>query len=178
VTSVTGEAEALVDVLRYVLVATMAVAGFAKLASPHELTPLLNEVRLPDRFQRYVIVGIPLAEIGIAAALILRPMFGAAAAFGLLSMFTAVALALVLARRHVSCACFGSLSEGGITWMTIVRNTTLTCIAAWILAMPETAFSLPHLLTGSLVFVVAFLVTNVKQVAFRSDREVLEAVEP
>jgi peroxiredoxin len=79
---------------------------------------------------------LPLCELSVAAALILRSFawYGACGALALLTAFAiAVGYAMVRGRRPV-CHCFGQLHSARIGWATLTRNCVLAAFAAWVLS--------------------------------------------
>ncbi|MDH3295540.1 MAG: hypothetical protein OER95_14570 [Acidimicrobiia bacterium] len=86
------------------------------------------------RLSRPLAVAAPVAELMVAAALLVRPQIGGSAAVVLLAGFTVVlARALRSARgrgQSVNCSCFGSLSRNPVSSATLVRNGVLMVVAA------------------------------------------------
>ena len=74
------------------------------------------------RFPGGMAVAVPLIELIVAAALLVRPDIGGFVALGLFVAFTALLIPVVRNRRVVSCGCFGSNASAPVTSTTIARN--------------------------------------------------------
>ncbi len=68
---------------------------------------------------------VPLAEILIAAALILLPGWGGVAAFVMLVGFTTFLIGILRSGATVSCGCFGSSNDEPVSLSDIGRNLIL-----------------------------------------------------
>ncbi|MBS1844523.1 MAG: redoxin domain-containing protein [Actinobacteria bacterium] len=122
----------LVLIARLILAAVFALASFAKLARREETESTVEAFGAPVELRRPLAFGLPLVELGIAAALLppATAPFAGVAALLLLGVFTFF-VARVLARgEQVDCNCFGSLGPSRISRWTLVRNLVLMVPAA------------------------------------------------
>ena len=116
-----------------VLAAVFAVAGVAKLADLAGTRRAIGEFGAPARLVPTLAVALPLAELGIAAALIPpgSARWAAIAALAMLLVFCA-AIVRALARGSApDCNCFGGLTQTTIGRGTLVRNVALAAVAAF-----------------------------------------------
>ena len=112
---------------RVVVGVVFALAAAAKLADRVGARRALVDFGIPERFASPGAVLLPLAELGVAGALLVGPFArpGAAGALALLVVFSlAVALNLA-AGRKMDCHCFGQLHSSPIGAATLVRNGLL-----------------------------------------------------
>ena len=121
---------------RLLLSAVFFVAGITKLADRSGSHRAMIGFGISRRFAGPVALGLPLAEILIAVALI--PLdsawMAAVAASVLLSIFV-VAIGVNLARgRTPDCHCFGQLHSEPVGLSTLIRNVALIIVAAFIVA--------------------------------------------
>jgi thiol-disulfide isomerase/thioredoxin len=122
---------------RLALAAVFGVAGVAKLLDRAGTAQALTDFGIPSRLTTRLAVGLPVVELVLAAALIVRPSawWGGLGALGLLLVFTAV-IARSLARgERPDCRCFGQLRVVPVGWSTLLRNVALTGLAAAIVGM-------------------------------------------
>lgn len=127
-------------IARLLLSAVFFVAGSTKLADPEGSRRAMIGFGVSRRFAGPIAIGLPLAEILIALALIpLSSAWTAAvAASGLLSIFV-VAIAVNLARgRTPDCHCFGQLHSEPVGSSTLIRNIVLILVAGFIVAEGNT----------------------------------------
>jgi peroxiredoxin/uncharacterized membrane protein YphA (DoxX/SURF4 family) len=113
--------------IRLVLAAVFGAAGMAKLRDRGGTRTALTEFGVPELLARPVGVLLPLAELGVAASLLVTPAarVGALGALALLVLFS-VAIAVNLARgRTPDCHCFGQVHSTPIGPATLGRNATL-----------------------------------------------------
>jgi hypothetical protein len=120
---------------RLVLVAVFAAAAVAKLADPAGSRRALADLGIPERFTAAGSVLVPLAEVAVAGALLVRPWarLGAAAALALLVVFSVVVALNLAAGRRTECHCFGRLLSSRIGAATLVRNGLLAAVSALLL---------------------------------------------
>lgn len=118
------------------------VSGVSKIVSREHFSQSLRELGLVrGRVETAVRTLLPGSEIGVAFLLFLsRPWslrIGAAACLVFLLLFIAVALfAIRRGKTDVECACFGPLSHGTFGTALIVRNTMLSVLALYVIALP------------------------------------------
>ncbi len=108
-----------------------AFSGAAKLLDLPQFSKVVADFGiLPPRLVRVFAPGIVLAELSIAALLVL----GIAVAWALLAvllLLTLFTIALVRALsqgRRVDCRCFGGLSRGPASWGSVARNLLLAVL--------------------------------------------------
>lgn len=121
-----------------VLSSVLVISGVAKLRTSSSVVDVLAALGVPARLGRRLDPALPWIEIGAAVALVVAPkgrlVVVVAALVGVL--FLAYAVVIVRLWRHqgrVRCACFGSLSGGDVTGVTVVRNLLLAAGAVLVL---------------------------------------------
>jgi hypothetical protein len=130
---------------RLVLAAVFGPAAAAKLADRGGGRRALMNLGVPQRFATIGAVVVPFVELGVAAALLVRPWaeFGAAGALGLLVVFSTVVAVGLGAGRTPDCHCFGRLHSSPIGPATLVRNGVLAAQSLLVLAGgPDAALAL------------------------------------
>ncbi len=128
----------MIEVVRIALALVFAVAGAAKLFDRAGSRRALVEFGAPERLAAPLGLLLPLAELGIAVALLPTVSARYAAAFGaaLLGVFTvAIGVALVRGRKP-DCHCFGQLHSAPAGWGTLARNSALAGLAVLIATQP------------------------------------------
>lgn len=116
------------------LAAVFAVAGFAKLIDRDGSRKAARAFGVPDRLVGVVALGLPLAEIAIAALLLPASTrwWAALAALALLLVFCAV-IGRAMARGEApDCHCFGQLHSAPAGWSTLGRNAALVGAATFV----------------------------------------------
>ncbi len=122
-------------IARLVLAAVFAVAGVAKLSDLEGSRKAVIEFGLPALVASPLALLLPLAELGVAAALIpaFSAWWGALGALALLSLFI-LGISINLARgRKPDCHCFGQLHSAPAGWKTLARNGVLAAVAGFVL---------------------------------------------
>ena len=117
--------------VRLVLAAVFAVAGTAKLLDAAGSRAALEGFGVPRAAARPAGMVLPVAELAIAAGLLVpaSAWWSALAAAGLLAVFMA-AIGVSMARGAApDCHCFGRLHSAPVSWRTQVRNGVLTAAA-------------------------------------------------
>ena len=125
---------------RLLLSAVFVVAGITKLADSPGSRQALRDFGVPRPFTGPVAILLPVAELGIAAALIPVPLawWGAIGALVLLILFI-VGISVNLARgRRPDCHCFGHIASSPVGWTTLIRNVGLACLAGLVIAQGGT----------------------------------------
>ena len=120
---------------RLVLAGVFAVAGVAKLLDLEGSRKAIREFGLPAVLASPLALLLPLAELGVAVALIpaSSAWLGALGALGLLLLFV-VGISINLARgRKPDCHCFGQLHSAPAGWKTLARNGVLAAVAGFVL---------------------------------------------
>ena len=113
--------------VRIVLAAVFAVAGTAKLLDAAGSRAALEGFGVPRGAARPAGTVLPVAELAIAAGLLVpaSAWWSALAAAGLLAVFLA-AIGVSMARGAApGCHCFGRLHSAPVSWRTQVRNGVL-----------------------------------------------------
>ena len=121
-------------IARLVLAVVFVVAGLTKLADRAGSRQALIDFGVPARLATPGGLLLPLAELAVAVSLIplVSAWWGALGALVLLALFI-VGIAFNLARgRKPDCHCFGQLYSKPIGWSTLVRNTILAAVAAFV----------------------------------------------
>src|SRR5215218_5486761 len=121
-------------VARVLLVSVFIVAGVTKLADRAGSKKALVDFGVPASLAAPLGVLLPLAELAVAAALILASSawWGAVGALVLLLLFV-VGIAVNLARgRKPECRCFGQLHSEPAGWKTLARNGVLAAVAGFV----------------------------------------------
>lgn len=116
------------------LAAVLAVSGAAKLIDLGGSAAALRGFGVPERLAPAAALALPLAELAIAAALLVpaTTRAGAAAALALFAGM-AVVVGVTLARgRRPDCGCFGKLHSQPIGRSTLARTVGLAAIAAFV----------------------------------------------
>ncbi|HYH51731.1 MAG TPA: TlpA disulfide reductase family protein, partial [Acidimicrobiia bacterium] len=121
--------------VRVVLGVVFALAAAGKLADRHGARTTLVDTGIPERWAAPGAVLLPLAELAVAAALLVdswaRP--GAAAAVALLAVFSGAVARNLAAGRTLDCHCFGRLHASPIGAATLVRNALLAALGSLVL---------------------------------------------
>jgi len=120
---------------RLVLAAVFALAGVAKLLDLEGSRKAVIEFGLPAGLASPLALLLPLAELGVAVALIpaSSAWLGALGALGLLLLFV-IGITYNLARgRKPDCHCFGQLHSAPAGWKTLARNGVLAAVAGFVL---------------------------------------------
>lgn len=122
--------------IRCLLAVVFAVAAIGKLMDLDGSRRALQEFGVPARPARLGAVGLPVAELLVAIALLLRPSarWGAACALLLLVAFAAGVARAMSRGEAPDCHCFGQLHSEPAGVSTLVRNAILAAAAALILA--------------------------------------------
>src|SRR5580658_3698886 len=119
---------------RLVLAAVFAVASATKLADLAGSRTAVAAFGVPERLAAPLGTLLPLAELGVAAALLPAgsARYGALGAAALLVLFV-IAIARTIARGEApDCHCFGQLHSEPAGWRTLARNAALAGLAAFI----------------------------------------------
>jgi thiol-disulfide isomerase/thioredoxin/uncharacterized membrane protein YphA (DoxX/SURF4 family) len=121
-------------IARLVLAAVFILAGVAKLSDLKGSRKAIIEFGLPAVVASPLALLLPLAEIGVGAALIpaSSAWWGAVGALGLLLSFV-VGISINLARGNKpNCHCFGQLHSAPAGWKTLARNGVLAAVAGFV----------------------------------------------
>jgi len=119
---------------RLFLAVVFVIAGIAKLADPNGSRKSITDFGVPKSLVIPLAWLLPLAELLCAAALmpLTTAWWGATGVLLLLLSFIAgISISLIRGRRP-DCHCFGQLHSSPIGWKTLVRNSVLAGIAAYV----------------------------------------------
>ncbi|GCE08524.1 MauE/DoxX family redox-associated membrane protein [Dictyobacter aurantiacus] len=120
---------------RLLLAVVLLIAGIAKLTDWLGTQKALSDFGIPQGLVRLIGRALPISEIVLAVALILRASawWAAAVTLGLLLVFIA-GISVQLIRGHrPACHCFGRLHSATIGVSTIVRNILLALLATTVI---------------------------------------------
>jgi hypothetical protein len=112
------------------LAAVFLVAALAKLGDLSGFRDAVAGFGAPGVLVRPLAVLLPLAELAVAAALLLVPEPGALASLALLLGFSGAIAVNLVRGRAPDCHCFGQLHSAPVSWWTVVRNGLLALVAA------------------------------------------------
>lgn len=144
--------ELIVLLARLLLAAIFLLAAVAKLRDREGSAEALREFRLPVPLARPAAVLLPLAELAVAVLLLpaATAQTAAAAALGLLCIFTAAIAVQLVRGRKPDCRCFGQLRASPIGPRTLVRNAVFAALAGLVLLRPAATITMPlHRLAGA-----------------------------
>jgi peroxiredoxin len=116
------------------LAVVFLVAGLSKLSDPSGARRAVREFGVSEQLLTGVAWGLPLVELGVAAALVPTgsARWGAVAALALLLAFS-LGIAVNLRRGNApECHCFGQLTHGRMSWRSLLRNVLLAGAAGLI----------------------------------------------
>lgn len=141
------------EVLRLLLAAVFAVAAVAKLADREGSRRTVRDFGGPA----WLAIGLPVAELAIAAALVPAAMahVAALAAAGLLLVFAAAVANARVRGRQPGCGCLGRLYSKPAGWGTVARNVLLAGGALMIASQPSAAPTRVDLAVAGIVVLVA-----------------------
>lgn len=127
--------------LRSFLAALFATAALSKLTGMEEFYGVVRNFRLlPDALARAVAMVLPVAELAVAAGLLITPLAGPAAlaaALLLAGFGLAIAINVLRGRTQIDCGCFRNGMKQRISWAMVGRNAVLSAMAlAAALALP------------------------------------------
>jgi len=122
-------------ITRLALAAVFSLAGVAKLSDLKGSRQAIIDFGLPAVLASPLALLLPLAELGVGAALIpaSSAWWGALGALGLLLLFV-VGISINLGRgRKPECHCFGQLHSAPAGWKTLARNGAFAAVAGFVL---------------------------------------------
>lgn len=117
------------------LAAVFAWAAIAKAIRPGRTARAFAGLGLPA--PRVLAVAVPLAELGVAVALVVVPAAGASAALVALAFFSTLITARLARGDHAPCGCFGAASEAPLSAADLMRNLLLAGLAVGALLTGE-----------------------------------------
>lgn len=119
--------------LRGFLALLFAAAALSKLSALEEFYGVVRNFRLmPDGLAKPVAFVLPVAELAVAAGLLITPLVlpAALAAAALLAVFgLAIAINVLRGRTWIDCGCFRNGMKQQISWSLVGRNVILTGLA-------------------------------------------------
>ena len=120
------------------LAAVFAWAGAVKLVAPSRTARAFRDLGLPAPTS--LARAVPVFELAVAAALVMAPRAGGAAALVSLTAFTAVVLNALRKGTRTGCGCFGaSTSDDDLSYVEPARNLLLAMLAGAALLTPRLA---------------------------------------
>jgi len=127
---------ALLLTVRCLLAAVFFIAAFGKFLDLRGAQRALEEFGVTARIARPGRVALPVAELAVAVALVVRPSarWGAVAALVLLSIFIVAVARAMSQGRAPDCHCFGSIHSEPAGRSTLIRNALFAAAAIFILA--------------------------------------------
>lgn len=127
---------------RLLLALIFGVAGATKLADPAGSGKSMRDFGVPSALAGVAGVGLPVAELIFAVALLPGSLawWGACGILALLVIFIVGLSVTLLGGRKPDCHCFGQLQSSPIGWDLVIRNIVLASIAGFIVSRgPEGA---------------------------------------
>lgn len=150
----------------WLLAATLAWAGLAKLARPGRTRASFAALAVPA--PAAASRAVPAVELATAAALLLAPRVGAPVALALVVAFTGFLARRWRAGHRAGCACFGA-AGGPLSARTLARNGLVTAAAAAALAAPGPALpTLPALVAVTAAGIVGAVAVALADVRART----------
>lgn len=149
--------------LRSFLALLLVLAAVPKLIHREEFYGVVRNFRLtPDWLSRPLAALLPVAELAVAAALLVRPVAqGAALAAAALLIVFAVAMAInvLRGRTAIDCGCFRDGMKQPLSWLLVLRNIGLASAALLTAALLPSvpAASVPDLVAGAAAGAVAVI---------------------
>lgn len=138
---------------RLSLAAVFGMAAVPKILDPAAFVAAIDNYHLlPGLLSRIVAVGLPVAELCIAACLLVPKLARGASALAACLLFSfAAAMAQAIVREiDLDCGCFGTSAEVGVNWWSVGRNVALSALAAWsIVTSPVPPTTPPATLTDT-----------------------------
>jgi peroxiredoxin len=121
------------------------MAGIAKLSDLEGSKQAVRDFGVPPRLAGPVSVLLPIFELVIAAGLLplATARYAAAASAGILILFSAAMVALMLRGKRPDCGCFGQAWPDPVSGRTLARNATLLLLSLFVLLAPGPLVSGP-----------------------------------
>lgn len=158
--------------VRIFLAAVFGTAGVSKLADRTGFERSLREFGVTGRLANGLAIGLPAAELAVAAALIPEStaVWAALSGLVLLLSFTLAILYNLVRGRTPDCRCFGQLHPTPVGWRSVVRNGLLVTLAGLVVAhgsgQLDVKFGWPSLPVGWIIGGISGLVVVALVVAF------------
>ncbi|RSZ57366.1 redoxin domain-containing protein [Massilia atriviolacea] len=121
------------------VVLVLALAGLSKLGRAADTAGAMQAFGVPPRLAQRAAPALPVAELCIAACLLIPGLArcGALAATVLLGTLTALVTLALLQDRHPSCNCFGRAGAAPVGWGVALRSLLLTLCAGYLVALGD-----------------------------------------
>jgi len=127
------------DVPAIALAAVFAWAGAAKAVDRRTTARSFRALGLPGG--ALLTTGVPVAELLLAAGLVLAPAVVAPVTFGLVVAFSVVLGRAVRDGVAVGCGCFGTARRGPVSARDLVRNGVLAAVAVGLAVAGDTGLA-------------------------------------
>src|SRR5450631_184282 len=116
---------------RSFLAVTLIVAATAKFVNLNSFATTLVNLGIPSRFTRVGALTISIfeASLGFITISSLWMYLINVLLLTLMSCFSVIVFIALRKAPHVTCQCFGALSEAQFNWQTLLRNLFLTGLA-------------------------------------------------
>lgn len=120
--------------LRLILAGVFGLAGIAKLLDRPGSRQSMREFGVPAALAGPLAIGLPVAELACAVALVpgAYAWWAAVGGLTLLAAFTVAILANLARGRTPDCHCFGRIHSEPVGWPTVARNVVLMGMAAFV----------------------------------------------
>lgn len=123
-----------------VLAGTFLVSGMTKVLWSHAFERALRQypVALSVLQTKAILVYLPLAELALAAGVLIKPLRRVSlyAMLFLLVAFTVLQIDVIALGLKIPCGCFGAASPP-IGYRTVATNVILIVTAVWVLLAPQ-----------------------------------------
>jgi peroxiredoxin/uncharacterized membrane protein YphA (DoxX/SURF4 family) len=122
-------------IARLSLALVLLVAGLAKLADRSGTRRAIADFGVPGWLATPLAILLPLAELGVGAALLpaVTAWWAALGALALFLLFIGAIGANLARGRRPDCRCFGQVHSSPVGWTTIARNAALGGVAGFVL---------------------------------------------
>jgi len=159
----------------FLVAVVLLVSGVAKLRDAAGVDAAFRALRVPAALnQRWLRRAFPWGEIALGVLLVAAPspanVLAAIAALMLMGAYLALVVAAVRRPDPVDCHCFGALTEGRVSGLTVVRNALLALAAAVALADSVAGTPLLRLDAASVGWLLAATFTAALAVTIVGDR--------
>jgi hypothetical protein len=147
-------------VMRAFLAAVLVAAGAAKLADTRSFASTLKGLGVPvgrGFLLRGLALAFPLLEVGVGIAVIsgLWPAFIDGIMLVLMMGFSIVVVVALYKKLHVSCRCFGTLSDSQFSVKGLVRSLILTVLAGMVFLSGNVYWPVLNRPSGANILLVA-----------------------
>ncbi len=141
-------AAVILDVLKAVLATVLIAAGAAKLADLHSFATTLTLLGIARRHKRFTsVLSLVISSMEVFLGLILITGFCQHIFSGivllLMSIFTLTVIVALFKAPHVTCRCFGALSDSQFNRRGLLRSVLLTMVAGIVFLWSGDVTSIP-----------------------------------